>query len=200
MKLLLVDDDPLSLTVLEAELRALGHECLRAESGPVALDLIAVYGIRIVISDWIMPGMDGLELCRRVRQLPDYVVFILLTQMESTRTNKENAIQAGVDDFLRKPVDPHELWLRLHVAERVVSFSRRVAHLESIIPICSYCRKVRDDRNYWQQIERYLSEQTGAALSHSICPHCFDTIVEPEMRRLGIRVPPKPPLRVDRVD
>lgn len=199
MKMLLVDDDPISLSVLEAELRSLGHECVRADTGAAALGLLEDATIRIVISDWIMPGIDGLELCRRVRQRPgDYIAFILLTQVENTRANEQRAIEAGVDDFLRKPVDPHELWMRLHVAERVVNFSRRVAALESIVPICGYCRKVRDDQNYWQQIERYFSERTGAALSHSICPQCMETIVEPEMRRLGITVPPR--LRVDRVD
>lgn len=198
MKVLIVDDDPISRAVLDAEIRALGHESLAAGGADEAWSILAGGSVRAIVSDWMMPEVDGLEFCRRVRGAGgEYVYFILLTQMADSPENEQLASEAGVDDFLSKPVSRHDLRMRLRVAERVLAFTRQVRELESILPICGYCKKVRDDRNYWQQIERYLSEHTGAELSHSICPDCMKSIVQPQLDRLGI---PRPKLRADRVE
>ncbi|MBA3848783.1 MAG: response regulator [Opitutus sp.] len=190
MKIVIVDDDPIARAVLEAELRALGHEPLAAGGADEAWSILASGSARVVVSDWMMPGADGLELCRRVRAAGgDYVYFILLTQQAGSPENEQLASEAEVDDFLLKPVNHHELRLRLRAAERVLGFTRKVRELSSIVPICGYCKKIRDDRNYWQQIEKYLSEHTGAELSHSICPECMKNIVQPQLDRLGIPRP-----------
>lgn len=201
MKILLVDDDPIARLHLEAELRALGHEPILASNGDEAWEALRASGARVVISDWMMPGIDGLELCRRVRTSPDYVYFILFSQKEGSRHNEQTAADAGVDDFLSKPVAAHDLWMRLRVAERILGFTRRVHELEEILPICGYCKKIRDDRNYWQRIEQYFNERTGAEFSHSICPDCMRTVIQPQLESLGVRtastVSPKP--RAERV-
>ena len=198
MKVLIIDDDPIARAVLEAELRALGHEPLAASGAAEAWPILASGGVRVVVSDWMMPEVDGLELCRRVRAAGgEYIYFILLTQMTDSPENEQLAGEAGVDDFLNKPVSRHDLRLRLRVAGRILEFTRKVEELESILPICGYCKKIRDDRNYWKQIEQYLSEHTGAALSHSICPDCMTSIVQPQLDRLGI---PRPKPRADRVE
>jgi phosphoserine phosphatase RsbU/P len=95
-----------------------------------------------------------------------------------------------VDDFLTKPVDPEELGMRLHVAERIIGLTTQVKQLASFIPICSYCKKIRDDKKYWQGVEEYLSEQQGATLSHGVCPDCHDRVLGPQLRALGIEPPP----------
>ncbi|MBM3856060.1 MAG: response regulator, partial [Verrucomicrobia bacterium] len=140
---------------------------------------------RVVVSDWTMPGVDGLELCRRIRRRADaeYVYFILLTARDATKENQEEAADAGVDDFLTKPLDVPELWTRLRVAERILRYTTQVRQLEELLPICSYCKKIRDDRNYWQQIEGYISERTGSDFSHSVCPDCYTRVVLPELEK-----------------
>lgn len=193
MKILLVDDDPIARLHLEAELRALRHEPVAVDSGVEAWRVLPMIGARVIISDWMMPGIDGLELCQRVRTSADYVYFILLSQKESSRQNAQAAADAGVDDFLTKPVHSHDLWMRLRVAERILGFTRRVNQLESILPICGYCKKIRDDQNYWQQIEQYFNERAGTEFSHSVCPDCMRTHVQPQLDRLGITMPPMPP-------
>jgi DNA-binding response OmpR family regulator len=187
MKILAVEDDPIALTVLEASLGMLGHEVLSTADGEAAWNLLQTEPIRVVVCDWMMPHVDGLELCRRIRaRSGDYVYFILLTNQAASDENQNVALEAGVDDFLTKPVVPQELKMRLHVAERILRYTEHIERLETIIPICSYCKKVRDDRSYWQKIENYINARTGSEFSHSVCPECYERHITPELRALGL--------------
>jgi hypothetical protein len=76
------------------------------------------------------------------------------------------------------------LGMRLRVAERILSYTFQVYRLEEMMPMCSYCKKIRDDQNYWQQIESYINERTGTEISHSVCPDCYQRVVVPELARL----------------
>lgn len=186
MKVLAVEDDPVALAVLTRALRKLGHDVVAVGDGHEALDLLARDPVRVVVSDWVMPEVDGLELCRRVRARADseYVYFILLTSQLPSEENQRVAIEAGVDDFLQKPLQVQEIWMRLRVAERILRFATQVRQLEEFLPICGYCKKVRDDSNYWQQIESYINERTGTDFSHSICPDCYASVVAPQLEAL----------------
>jgi len=191
MKVLIAEDDPIASRVLEAALRKLGHEPLLAEDGESAWELLQKEPVRTVVSDWKMPRLDGLELCKRIRaRSGEYVYFILLTQMKATDNNLTAATEAGVDDFLAKPVDPGQLWMRLRVAERILQFTTEVRQLESFLPICGYCKKVRDDKNYWQQIEHYMNTHAGTNFSHGVCPDCYDRVLVPQMLAAGVKPPP----------
>jgi DNA-binding response OmpR family regulator len=186
VKILAVEDDPVARAVLQAALRRLGHDVITAESGEAAWELFEREGVRFVVSDWMMPGLDGLQLCRRVRarETSDYVYFILLTGRDASAENRTTAADAGVDDFLSKPLDFPELWMRLRVAERILRYTTQVRQLEELLPICSYCKKIRDDGNYWQQIEAYISERTGSDFSHSVCPDCYKGVLLPQLEEL----------------
>jgi CheY-like chemotaxis protein len=186
VKILAVEDDLVSRAVLRQALHRLGHEVLEAGDGESAWDLLQREPVRVVVSDWMMPRLDGLELCRRVRGRigGEYVYFILLTSSNATEENQRAAADAGVDDFLTKPLDLTELWTRLRVAERILRYTTQVRLLEELMPICTYCKKIRDDQNYWQQIEGYINERTGSEFSHSICPDCYTRVVIPELEKL----------------
>ena len=195
MKVLIAEDELIASRVLEAALRHLGHEPLLAENGESAWQILQTEPVRVVVSDWQMPGLDGLGLCRKIRARPgDYVYFMLLTQQAATEQNLREATEAGVDDFLGKPVDSGQLWMRLRVAERILSYATEVRQLESFLPMCGYCKNIRDDKNYWQQIEGYINERTGSEFSHSICPDCYQRVVVPELDKLRATspIPPKP--------
>lgn len=194
MKILAVEDDPTAALVIEATLRSLGHEVKLVHDGAEASALLKSGAFRVVVSDWQLPGTDGLDLCRSLRVRPgDYVYFILLTQQEGTEDNERLAIEAGVDDFLTKPVRIHEMRSRLHVAERILAYTQQVKQLESLIPICGYCKKIRDDQNFWQQVETYIGRRTGSRFSHGVCPDCYRQFITPELESMGIADAPPPP-------
>jgi phosphoserine phosphatase RsbU/P len=187
MKILAVDDDPVARRVLVQALHRLGYdEVIDVRDGTEALARLEKETIRVIVSDWTMPEMDGLALCRqmRARVKSEYVYFILLTSREADIENQREAIEAGVDDFLVKPLDLQELWMRLRVAERILRYATQVQQLEAFLPICSYCKKVRDDKNYWQQIEGYINARTGSEFSHSVCPDCYTRVIVPELAAL----------------
>lgn len=186
MRILAVEDDDLARRVLHRALTRLGHEVLEATDGEQALNVLAREDVRVIVSDWLMPKLDGLELCRAIRAQPgqDYVYFVLLTSQTASTENQREAADAGVDDFLNKPLDFNELWMRLRVAERILAFATQVRTLEAFIPMCSYCKKVRDDQNYWTQIESYINTRTGTDISHSVCPDCYQRVVVPELEQL----------------
>ncbi len=191
MKVLIPEDDMIARRVLEASLVKLGHEPVLAQDGEDAWGILQTQPVRVVVSDWQMPRLDGLELCQRIRaRAGEYVYFILLTQRAATQENLAVATEAGVDDFLGKPVDPGQLWMRLRVAERILKFTTEVRQLESFLPICGYCRKVRDDKNYWQQIEQYMNTHGGTSFSHGVCPECYERVLVPQMRAIGVTPPP----------
>lgn len=195
MKILAVEDNAVARAVLRQALQRLGHEAVEAADGEAGWAAFLRHDdVRVVVSDWTMPRGDGLELCRRIRARPDeeYVYFILLTARDASEQNRSDAADAGVDDFLSKPLDVSELWMRLRVAERILGYTRQVRQLEQMMPICSYCKKIRDDRNYWQQIEGYITERTGSDFSHSVCPDCYQRVVIPEIEQLKQTPPPKP--------
>ncbi|HVU24577.1 MAG TPA: response regulator [Opitutus sp.] len=190
MKILAVEDDPTAGLMIEATLKSLGHDVILVDSATAGLDVLKREPIRAVVSDWQLGDTDGLDLCRMVRVRPgDYVYFILLTQQEGTEENERLAMEAGVDDFLSKPVSVHDMRLRLHVAERILAYTQQVQQLESLIPICGYCKKVRDDQNFWQQVETYIGKRTGSRFSHGICPDCYAKIAVPALKELGVEVP-----------
>jgi sigma-B regulation protein RsbU (phosphoserine phosphatase) len=200
MKVLAVEDDEVGRTVLRQALRTLGYAVAEAVDGEGAWTQLQGEPVRIVVSDWMMPGIDGLELCRRIRARTgqDYTYFILVTARDASSENQRTAMEAGVDDFLSKPIDMQELWMRLHVAERILRYTTRVRQLEQLLPICSYCKKVRDDHNYWQQIENYIKDRTGSEFSHSVCPDCYQRIVMPDLKN-ALAAAPKVAPKVERV-
>ena len=143
----------------------------------------------LLILDWLMPGMDGVEICRRARAHPalQSAYIILLT----ARTNKDDIVeglQSGADDYVTKPFDHAELRARVQVGVRVVSLQSALADrvreleeaitsvqtLQGLLPICCYCKKIRDDGNYWHRVENYISGHANVRFSHGICPDCSE--------------------------
>jgi DNA-binding response OmpR family regulator len=189
MKVLIAEDDAVSRLLLESILREWGYEVVSTSDGQAAWAALQAPGApRMAILDWQMPGLDGLELCRRVRANPaTESVYVLLLTGKGGTENIVLGLRAGASDYLTKPFDLDELSARLGVGRRVVELqhhlAERVAELEQtlaqvkrlqgLIPICAWCKKVRDDRNYWQQVEEYIGQHSEARFSHGICPECF---------------------------
>jgi sigma-B regulation protein RsbU (phosphoserine phosphatase) len=190
MKVLAVDDDAVSRTILASALRRLGHDAVAVPDAAQALRLVAEQRISLVVTDWLMPGTDGLDLTRRLRadSTSPYTYVLILTAVEG-RDNWLKAMDAGVDDFLPKPVDESMLGARIHVAERILGLMARNRMLARFIPICMYCKKARTDRDYWLDLDRFLDETSDVTLSHGICPDCNTKHVAPMLDELERRPP-----------
>jgi sigma-B regulation protein RsbU (phosphoserine phosphatase) len=182
MKILIAEDDPVSRLIIETTLQIEGHEVLAAAGGAEAWAAFDANPVRVIVSDWMMPEFDGLDLCRRVRTRPEtaYTYFILLTAIHPGRENFLAAMNAGVDDFLSKPLDRDTILMRLRVADRILGYTNQIRQLEALLPICMYCKKIRDEHDSWQDMETYICAHTGSDFSHGMCPDCF----EREMRAL----------------
>ena len=193
MKILIAEDDLVSRTMLSRLLTTSGHEVVVTVDGQSAWDILQRDDApKLAILDWMMPEVDGAEVCRRVRDLgrPEPTYLILLTAKDRTEDVVEG-LDSGANDYLVKPFERRELQARLRVAERMVALQHDLAErvrelqealaqihqLRDLLPICSYCKKIRDDGNYWQQVEGYLSAHTGVQFSHGVCPDCYAKVV-----------------------
>jgi diguanylate cyclase (GGDEF)-like protein len=127
MNVLIAEDDPVSREILRADLEILNYDVEFCETGQEAWNVLQRHSVDILISDWMMPEMDGLELCRRVRsrETENYVYVILLTA-KCRREDRFEGFRAGADDFLSKPLDPDELEARLFVAQRILAMQARL--------------------------------------------------------------------------
>jgi DNA-binding response OmpR family regulator len=192
MHILIAEDEGVSRVVLGTKLRELGHEVLEARDGTEAWNVFQEEHPRIIITDWMMPGLDGGELCQRVRAGVDqpYTYIIVLTSLSGKGSFLE-AMDAGADDFLTKPVDMDELTARLRVAERVLALQTEVKLMQRLLPICMYCGKIRDkeadwqDQGSWQDLESYVAEKTDVQFSHGVCKECYESHFHGDSDDLG---------------
>ncbi|MEP6572298.1 MAG: response regulator [Gemmatimonadota bacterium] len=183
---LVVDDDPVTRATLKAFLTGAGYSVTLATDGGQAWERMQETRFPIVISDWYMPEVDGVELCRRIRRRSHepYVYFVLITA-HGGKQQYLAGMEAGADDFIMKPVDPDELRARIKVAERMLGVRQQLRCLEGLLPVCAYCKSIRDDEGYWNSLEAYIEKRSDAQFSHSICPSCYVRIVEPQLDRAG---------------
>ena len=188
MEILIAEDDLGSRMLLEKTLTNLGYKVHICIDGEEAWKAIEKKHYQVVITDWMMPNMDGLELCRKIRSMKrnKYTYVIFLTA-KGGKLNLLEGMDAGADDYLTKPFDSYQLRVRLRVAERILSMTNEIQMLEGLLPICSYCKKIQSDKakkDDWSSVEKFISQRSEADFTHTICPGCYKTIVEPELQRL----------------
>ena len=205
--ILVVDDQPHNIELLEAHLVPQGYEIVGAANGKEALEKLSGYQIDLILLDVIMPGMDDFEVIRRVRQdnthrllpiilvtalletiLPEKAAFdnyevehdfaiiggrimLLNARQVKSMLGKERIILLAFEDITeRKRVEA-----ALEEEHRQVQQAfHEVRTLRGISPICAYCKKIRDDKGYWSQVEKYISDHTDAKFSHGVRPACFE--------------------------
>lgn len=205
MKALIAEDNSTTRLLLSSTLVEWGYDVVATSDGTEAWQTLQQERApELILLDWKMPGMDGIEVCRKLRQLPDAQAahVILLT----ARHGKEDIVaglEAGANDYIIKPFEPSELRARLQAGARIVELQKHLAdrvrelesalakvkQLQGLLPICAYCKKIRDDRNYWQQVELYIASHSEAQFTHGICPDCHERVVKPELEAVcGTRV------------
>ena len=203
MRVLIADDEATSRRLIQASLGGWGFEVLMAVEGGEALQILnGPNPPELVLLDWMMPGTDGLEVCRRLRAAnPQATTYIILVTARAGLENVVQGLEAGADDYITKPFDPRELRARLRAGVRIVQLQeallarhreleeamKRVKQLQGLLPICSFCKKIRNDLNYWEQVDSYIASHSEAQFSHGVCPECYETYLKPQLQGLTNR-------------
>lgn len=188
MRILIAEDDLVSRRLLEATLARWGYEVVATPDGRAAWEsLRAADAPRLAILDWMMPEMDGPEVCRQVRAHPLPQPYLILLTTKGNKQDLVAGLEAGADDYVTKPFDREELHARLQVGIRLVQLQQaladrvreledalgRIKQLHGLLPMCAWCKNIRNDQNYWQKVEDYVSTNTEARFTHGICPDCL---------------------------
>jgi phosphoserine phosphatase RsbU/P len=189
MRILIAEDDFTSRTVLVGVLKREGHEVTATVNGAEAWQALQQPDApALAILDWMMPGMDGPEVVRRVRaQSTDRPPYLIMLTTKGEKADIIAGLEAGANDYLAKPFNPGELRARVEVGRRMVELQAALATkikelrqaldqiktLRGIVPICAWCKKIRDDQGYWNQVEVYVQHHTEAQFSHGLCPDCI---------------------------
>jgi phosphoserine phosphatase RsbU/P len=200
LQVLVADDEPVSRTVVGAMLKKAGYPVIFAPDGEQAWQVLdSDDPPSIALLDWEMPGLQGPEVARRIRgkqaQSPTYV--ILLTSRDSS-ADVVQGLRAGADDYVTKPANEDELIARVNVGARVVQLQMALADrvrsleealanfkaLQTLLQICAYCKSIRNDQNYWENVETYFTQHSNVAFTHSYCPNCYERFVRPELEAL----------------
>jgi CheY-like chemotaxis protein len=212
MIVLVADDLDINRKLLRSLLMADGYEVVEAPNGLEAFNILKnAKGPVVGLIDWEMPEMEGIEVCKKTRALHGTPpLYLILLTVRDSKQDIVAGLQGGANDYITKPFDKTELLARVNIGRQMVLLQQTLTHrvgelkeallsvkqLGGLLPICSYCKKIRDDKNYWQQVEAYVGEHSQAKFSHSICPQCYEDIVKPQMVQLGVdpdeELPPSP--------
>ncbi len=200
MKILIAEDDYFTRRMLESLLSKWGFDVISTDDGDQAWKILEQPDApMLAILDWMMPKMEGAEICRKFRQLPhSEITYIIMLTSKGSKNDIVEGLKAGANDYITKPFDHDELHARIQVGKKMVqlqkSLEKRVRELQEaiehikllqgILPICSYCKKIRNDENYWQQLESYFSTHSDLQFSHGICPDCYEKYVKIELDKL----------------
>jgi CheY-like chemotaxis protein len=197
MHVLIADDDRIAAAVLSRTLQQWNYDVTVVLDGAEAWSHLQTAQSNgaptLAILDWMMPHLEGADVCRRVRrEMPLANMYLMLLTSLESRGHIVTGLDAGADDYLVKPFDPDELRARISVGVRVLTLQERLAdrvgelqealanvkQLHGLLPICSYCKRIRGDDQYWTQVESYVAARSDAQFSHGICPPCAQKLHE----------------------
>jgi DNA-binding response OmpR family regulator len=213
--ILVVDDTPASLKLLGDTLTAEGYRVRPADSGELALAAVAANPPELILLDLRMPGLDGLEVCRRLKARPESRdIPIVFVSASGESTERVEGLKLGAVDFVAKPFQQEELLARVQTHLELRRLQVRLEHqaadlrrinellqnelvernraeqalretnvelasalanvksLSGLLPICSACKGIRDDKGYWSQVETYIERNSEATFTHGLCPDC----------------------------
>jgi len=185
-RILAVDDEYINTQVIKSFLRE-EYDVVTALSGQEAIDMVKHYMPDLILLDVMMPDINGFDVCKTIKGDERFadIPIIFLTGLD-TQDGQLEGLELGAIDYLTKPIKLPLLKLRVrnHIAlkeqrdllvrqkEELEAALARVKQLEGIIPICMYCKKIRDDQQSWHQLEKYISSHSEAMFSHGMCPEC----------------------------
>lgn len=188
MRVLVADDDVISRKLVTTHLQKWGHDVMAVDNGTDAEEALRTNpDVRLAVLDWMMPGKDGVEVCASIKQQGGRpFTYVLMLTAKTQKEDLVKALDAGADDYVIKPFDAAELKARLRAGERIINLEsnlqskivqleQALAHvrqLQGMIPICAWCKRIRDDEDFWSSVEEYFTQHSEAEFTHGICPEC----------------------------
>ena len=191
IKILIVEDDPFFQRVLQKRIVADGYQVQIASDGREGMKAIVTFEPDLVISDWMMPQVDGLELCQSVKTgLKDAAPYFILLTAKGEIDNKLLGLETGADDYLVKPCDHGELMARVRAGLRIVLLTQelraasarlekadaelaaKTSRMAELLPMCPSCGKVREASGRWRTLEDYLVDRRGTEFTPGLCGDC----------------------------
>ena len=183
-RILIVDDDQFNISVL-TEILNNDYKIMTAESGGKALKAVAgPLPPDLILLDILMPELDGYEVCEQIKadRSTAHIPIVFVTAV-SEAMDAARAFEIGAVDYVTKPFNPVTVKARINThiklsstLQALESALKEVKRLNGLLPICSCCKKIRDDKGYWKQVEMYLEEYSEAKFSHGMCPDCSDNL------------------------
>ncbi len=189
LNILVVEDDPDIRFATVRLLRKAGYSAAEADTGEMGLHLVRETHPDLVLLDVMLPDLDGYEICRTIKMDQDLknTYVILLSGSKTGSGDQSEGLEMGADGYVVRPVSNRELLARVQSMVRIIRAERdrdrligelqealvSIKTLRGLLPICCHCKKIRDDKGYWSQLEKYLHEHSDAEFSHSICPECL---------------------------
>lgn len=179
--IMLVDDEDIILNTVGKDLEEAGYQVTTVDNGEEAITLLERGHFDLVLTDLVMEGVDGIQVLKETKKILPETCVILLTGFGDLHSAIE-ALRLGADDYLLKPTDLDELLIRIKNSLDKQEMKKRISIYEDILPICSLCKKIRDDTGKehgtgeWLTVEEYLHRKTGMTPSHSYCPHCINKV------------------------
>ena len=177
--ILIVDDQEVNVLLLERMLRGAGYVSVSSTMDPNEVcELHRKNRYGLILLDLLMPAMDGFKVMEDLKEIEEdsYLPVLVITAQPD---QKLRALRAGAKDFVSKPFDLAEVLARVHnmlevrlLHDGLQKALEDVKLLRGLLPICMWCKKIRDDQGYWNAIEHYLSRHSEAEFSHGICPDC----------------------------
>ena len=183
-RILVVDDEPVNRQVLRNHLANHGYRLTLASSGDETLRLLREQSFDLVLLDIMMPKVSGYEVCRALRKIhPLEELPVIFLTAKNQASDVVAGLSLGANDYLTKPINkdellarirPHLDMLRLHrnLEELVEEKVSQIKVLSGLLPICSVCKKIRDDEGFWSQLEIFIDRHSEAEFTHGICPDC----------------------------
>lgn len=203
MKILIIDDEEEALILLKSYLNDGGfHNIVTADSAKKGFEILGLNekgnskkmtatAVDVILMDILMPVMDGVEACRKIKQIEwlQHVPVIMITAKKGDEALAEG-FQAGAVDYIMKPINRIELQARVRSAlklkeemdkrkareEELEKAMSEIKTLSGLLPICCYCKNIRDDKGYWQKLEKYIGDHSDAQFTHGICNDCMEKI------------------------
>jgi CheY-like chemotaxis protein len=192
-RILACDDDPNVLRATTRVLRSAGYDVSEAITGESCLLAIQEKRPDMLLLDVMLPDLSGIEVCRRIKIDPNLrTIFVVMLSGLTEPDNQSEGLESGADGYIVKPVTSRELLARVTAMVRIIKAERErdrlicklqdalanIKILHGLLPICASCKKVRDDKGYWNQLEVYILEHSEAEFTHGLCPDCTKRLYE----------------------